>query len=58
MAGLKYARKLIGEGLTVENSVFDTLEETEKYAVEKHIKKLVYVSEKITETVLGVSDDE
>lgn len=58
MAGLKYARKLISEGLTVENSVFDTLEETEKYAVEKHIKKLVYVSEKITETVLGVSDDE
>ena len=58
MSGLKYAHKLIEGGMRVENSVFDTLEETEKYAVEKKIKRLVHISEKITETVLEVPDNE
>lgn len=58
MEGLKHTRALIESGLTVENSVFGTLEETEKYAVEKKIKKIVHVSDKISEKVLEVSENE
>lgn len=58
MDGLKYIGKLIASGLTVENSVFESVEDTKKYAVEKGIKKLVYVAEKITETVMEANDNE
>ena len=58
MEGLKHTRELIESGLTVENSVFGTLEETEKYAIEKKIRKLIHISDKITEKVLEVSENE
>ncbi len=58
MEGLKYARQLIEKGMIVENSVFDTFEETEKYASEKKIGRIVHVAEKITETVTEVFRDE
>lgn len=58
MAGLKYIRKLAKEGLVVENSVFDSFEETEKYAAEKGIGRIVRVADKITETITEVNDNE
>lgn len=58
MAGFEYMRKMISEGMTVENSVYDTPEETRKYAESKGIKKLFCVSDKVTETDLEVSCNE
>lgn len=52
MAGIQYAQKLISEGYTVETSVFDTLEQTEKYAASRNIGKIISVSDKITEKSL------
>ncbi|MGN0607824.1 MAG: ATP phosphoribosyltransferase regulatory subunit [Oscillospiraceae bacterium] len=56
MDGLKYAHKLISEGLTVENSVFGTLEETKKYAADRKIRKVICVSDKITEAEVYVNE--
>ncbi|MCI5904134.1 MAG: ATP phosphoribosyltransferase regulatory subunit [Oscillospiraceae bacterium] len=56
MDGLKYAHKLISEGLTVENSVFGTLEETKKYAADRKIRKVICVSDKITEAEVNVNE--
>lgn len=56
MDGLKYAHKLISEGLTVENSVFGTLEETKKYAADRKIRKVICVSNKITEAEVNVNE--
>lgn len=58
MTGLKHITKLIEKGMTVENSVFSTIEETKKYAAEKGIKKLIHVSDKIDEIILEVSENE
>lgn len=56
MDGLKYAHKLISEGLTVENSVFGTLEETKKYAADRKIRRVISVSDKITEAEVNVNE--
>lgn len=56
MDGLKYAHKLISEGLTVENSVFCTLEETKKYAADRKIRKVICISDKITEAEVNVNE--
>lgn len=56
MDGLKYANKLISEGLTVENSVFGTLEETKKYAADRKIRRVISVSDKITEAEVNVNE--
>lgn len=44
-----YAQKLCDEGMTVENGLFDTLEETMAYAKEKGINKIYVVDEEIKE---------
>lgn len=44
-----YSNALAKSGITVENSLFDTLEETKEYAVQKGIKKLYVVSEQVNE---------
>lgn len=44
-----YSNALTKSGITVENSLFDTLEETKEYAVQKGIKKLYVVSEQVNE---------
>lgn len=44
-----YAQKLVREGLTVENSLFNTVEETRKYAEKKGIKKLIVVGSDVKE---------
>ena len=46
---MEYAQTLVREGLTVENSLFNTLDETKTYAKSKGIKKLVVVGSEITE---------
>jgi ATP phosphoribosyltransferase regulatory subunit len=58
MAGLKYINELNSKGLTAENSVFDTLEETKKYAAEKNIAKVICVADKVTEYDTGVNVNE
>ncbi|MGN0604776.1 MAG: ATP phosphoribosyltransferase regulatory subunit [Oscillospiraceae bacterium] len=55
--GLKQVSKLGSEGRIALNSVFDTLEETEKYAREFGIKKIICVSDKITEKTLEDSEN-
>ncbi|WP_124098760.1 ATP phosphoribosyltransferase regulatory subunit [Ruminococcus sp. Marseille-P6503] len=47
-----YAQKLVREGLTVENSLFNTAEESEEYARTKGIKKLIIVGEDVKELEL------
>ncbi|MBE6836449.1 MAG: ATP phosphoribosyltransferase regulatory subunit [Ruminococcus sp.] len=44
-----YAQKLCNEGMTVENGLFDTLEETVAYAKEKGINKIYVVDKEIKE---------
>ncbi|MGN0665118.1 MAG: ATP phosphoribosyltransferase regulatory subunit [Huintestinicola sp.] len=45
---LAHCRKLISEGITAENAVFDTIEEVRSYAAEKGIKRIDIVSDSIT----------
>ena len=45
---LSYAQSLVRNGARVENSIFNTLEETQEYAV-KGIKKIIAVSDDIKE---------
>lgn len=52
MEAIKYAQKLRGDGLNVENSVFDTYEETKAYAERKGIQKAVCIGRNITEATL------
>lgn len=49
---VKYAQGLVRNGLKVENSIFDTLEETKKYALKKGISKIIAVNEQVQEIVL------
>lgn len=49
---LLYSKFLADNGTVVENSVFDTVEQTIEYAKHKGIKNLVVVSENIKETIL------
>lgn len=50
---LVYLKKLTDSGMKAENSVFDTVEETAEYAVNKGIKKLIIVSDTVQEKELG-----
>ena len=49
MEAIKYANKLRNDGMSVENSIFDTYEETKVYAVKKKIGKAVCVGKTVTE---------
>lgn len=49
MEAIKYANKLRNDGMSVENSIFDTYEETKAYAVKKKISKAVCVGKTVTE---------
>lgn len=49
MKAINYSNSLVKDGLAVENSVFETLEETREYALHKGISKLVLVSDEIKE---------
>ena len=46
---LNKAQNLRNSGKTVEISLFDTIEETKKYAEEKNIPSVISVGESITE---------
>ncbi len=46
---ISYAQKLVKEGAVVENSLFNTYDETVKYAKRRGIKKLIRVAEDISE---------
>lgn len=46
---LSFAKRLAGDGLKVENSLFDTLDETIEYAKSKGIKRVISVGEKAEE---------
>lgn len=50
--GLKLASKLGSQGNIVINSVFDTIEETEQFANETGIKRMICVSEEVIEKAL------
>lgn len=45
-----YAQNLVRDGMMVENSLFNTFEETVEYAKSKGIKKVIVVSDEIKET--------
>lgn len=47
MEAIKYAQKLRGEGMSVENSVFASCEETKAYAAKKGIAKVICVDKEI-----------
>lgn len=46
---ISFARRLARDGMTIENSLFDTCAETESYAKAKGIRKIYIVGEKVTE---------
>ncbi len=45
---MAYAQKLVREGMTVENSLFNTLDETKEYASVKGIHKIVVVGSTVS----------
>ena len=47
MKALRYASNLTGKGLRCENSVFETREQALRYAEEKGIPRVDFVSEQI-----------
>lgn len=49
MEAIKYANGLRGKGLVVENSVFDSYDETKAYAVKKGIARTVHIADTVTE---------
>lgn len=49
MKAINYSNSLAKDGVVVENSVFETLEETREYAFRKGISKLVLVADDIKE---------
>lgn len=49
MKAIEYSNSLAKDGVVVENSVFETLEETKEYALKKGISKLVFVADEIKE---------
>ncbi len=49
LKAVAYSNALAKSGMTVENSLFETLEETKEYAVKKGISKLYVVSDDIKE---------
>lgn len=53
LKAVAYANAIAKSGITVENSLFETLEETKEYALKKGISKLYVVSDNIEEINLG-----
>ena len=49
---IAFARKLVRDGMIVENSLFDTLDETKEYAAAKGIHKIYVVNESVSEIKL------
>lgn len=49
---IAYAQKLVDIGMTVENSLFDTIDETKEYAAAKGIHKIAVIGEDIKEILL------
>lgn len=49
---LAFAHKLSRDGIIVENSLFDSLEETKEYALTKDIHKIYSVTDEIKEIIL------
>lgn len=49
MKAINYSNSLAKDGAVVENSVFETLEETREYALRKGISKLVLVADDVKE---------
>lgn len=49
---IAFARKLVRDGMIVENSLFDTLDETKEYAAAKGIHKIYIVNESVSEIKL------
>lgn len=49
---IAYAQKLAAIGMTVENSLFDTIDETKEYAAAKGIHKIAVIGEDIQEILL------
>ncbi|MBR1423697.1 MAG: ATP phosphoribosyltransferase regulatory subunit [Ruminococcus sp.] len=47
---ISYAQKLVKDGAVVENSLFNTYDETVEYAKRRGIKKIIRVAEEIGET--------
>lgn len=52
MKAITYANELRNSGLTVENSVFETYEETKAYAKNKNINKIVRVGNDVAEETI------
>ena len=46
---LSYAQQLVRNGAKVENSIFNTFEETKDYAIKKGIKKIIVVNDEVKE---------
>ncbi len=55
---LMHLKKLTDSGSIIENSVFETIEETISYAKQKGIPKVIVVSDKIEEIVSGGANNE
>lgn len=49
---LAYAQKLVRDGMKIENSLFNTYEETSEYAKSRGISKIIKVGKEITENKL------
>lgn len=56
ISAISYAEKLAQSGIVVENSVFESLDETKEYALKKNINKLYIVSDNIKELTLKDGD--
>ncbi len=49
---MKYAHELVKQGMKIENSLFDSVDESREYALKNGIQKLVIVGEEIKEAEL------
>ncbi len=49
---MKYAHELVKQGMKIENSLFDSVDESREYALKNGIQKLVIVGERIKEAEL------
>ena len=45
---IAFAQKLVRDGMVIENSLFDTLEETKEYAASKGIHKIFIINENVS----------
>lgn len=49
---MKYAHELVKQGMKIENSLFDSVDESREYALKNGIQKLIIVGEEIKEAEL------